>query len=132
MPLNNVVLLGRICNDLEEKTTPNGTLITRFCLAVDRNYQKQGDERKTNFIDCVAFNKTSNFISKYFNKGAMIAITGKLQVENYTDKDGNKRKSVEVVVDSTSFCGGKNDSKPNIDIAPPEYEVIDDDELLPF
>lgn len=130
--INNIVLMGRICHDLELKKTPSGLSVLKFSIAVDRGYTKQGEERKADFIDLVAFRHNAEFIERYFNKGAMIAITGKLQVENYTDKDGNKRKSVEVVVDSASFCGGKNDSKPNIDIAPPEFEVIDDDEELPF
>ena len=110
MALNNVCLVGRICNDLEEMKTQSGALITRLCIATDRKYQKADSEKKTDFIDCVAFNNTSTFLNRYFHKGDMIAVQGNIQTDNYTDKNGNKRKSVAVVIENVSFCGGKSEN----------------------
>ena len=143
MSLNNVCLVGRICNDLEEMKTQSGVLITRFCVATDRKYQKADSDKKTDFIDCVAFNNTSTFLSRYFHKGDMIAIQGNIQTDNYTDKNGNKRKSVAVIIENVSFCGSKqqSNSNSNLNVAPPTYasadnsdfeEIVDDDDVLPF
>lgn len=144
MALNNVCLLGRICNDLEEMQTQSGALITRLCIATDRKYQKADSEKKTDFIDCVAFNNTSTFLNRYFHKGDMIAVQGNIQTDNYTDKNGNKRKSVAVVIENVSFCGSKqqSNSNSNLNVAPPTYasadnsdfeEIVDDtDDDLPF
>lgn len=110
MSVNICALMGRICHDLEVKTTTNGVFVLRFRLAVDRAYTPKGEEKKTDFIDCLAWRNTAEFIDRYFNKGSMIAVVGSIQTSEFTDKDGNKRKQVEVVVDNASFCGGKQDS----------------------
>ena len=127
--INNVVLMGRICHDLELKATPSGISVMRLSIAVDRGYKKQDEERKTDFIDVVLWRNTAEFVARYFKKGQMIAITGAIQTENYTDKNGNKRKSVEVVANAVSFCGDKAESsqKPaNINIDFDDIEIIDD------
>lgn len=136
--INNVVLMGRITHDLELKSTNNGTSVVSFTLAVERSFVKQGEQRQADFIDCVAWRNTAEFITRYFRKGSMIAVTGEINTRNYEDKNGNKRKAVEVVIDNASFCGEKSDNAgqtttqaPNLNISPAnDYEEIDDD--LPF
>ena len=103
--LNKVILLGRLTADPELRSTQNGTSVTQFTVAVDRNYQKQGDERQADFINCVAWKQTAEFIVKYFGKGRMIAVEGSLQTRNYEDKQGNKRTATEVIVSNASFTG---------------------------
>ena len=103
--LNRVILMGRITHDLELRQTPNGISVLSFSVAVERSYAKQGEERQTDFIDCVAWRQQADFISRYFGKGRMIAIEGQLQTRTYQDKNGNNRKAVEVMVDSVSFTG---------------------------
>ena len=110
--MNVVILMGRLTADPELRTTNNGVSVTSFSIAVDREYTK---EKQTDFINCVAWRNSAEFISKYFSKGQMIALRGTLQQNNYTDKDGNKRTSYNVVVDSANFCGGKEtQSEPNV------------------
>lgn len=111
--INNSVLMGRICNDLELKQTTNGVSVTNFTLAVERSYAKPGEERKADFIDCTAFRHTAEFITRFFNKGAMIAVVGSIQTRSYEDKNGNKRKATEIVVDNASFCGSKGENQQN-------------------
>lgn len=103
--LNRVILMGRITHDLELRTTTSGISVLRFTVAVDRNFVRQGEERQSDFIDCVAWRQQAEFINRYFSKGRLIAVEGTLQTRNYEDKNGNKRKAVEVVVDSVSFTG---------------------------
>lgn len=105
MALNHISIMGRIVNDLELKTTPNGVDVISFAIACDRDYTN-GD-KQTDFIDCVAWRGTAQFISKYFAKGRMIIIAGKLQTRPWTDKDGNKRKAVEIVADNAYFGDSK-------------------------
>lgn len=105
--INNITLMGRLTRDPELKTTTNGTSLTNFCIAVDRNYQSKDGEKQTDFINCVAWRQTAEFISRYFGQGDMIAVTGELQTRKYEDKDGNNRTIYEVVVGHSSFCGGK-------------------------
>lgn len=106
--LNNVTLMGRLVADPELKTTQNGTSVASFRLAVERNYAPQGQERQADFIPCVAWRQTAEFIGKYFGKGRMIAVEGSLQSRNYEDKNGQKRTAYEVIVDQAYFA----DSKP--------------------
>lgn len=110
--LNNVILMGRLTRDAEVRYSQgSNTAIARFTLAVDRDYQKEGEERAADFISCVAFNKTAEFIERYFKQGSMLAITGKIQTGSYVNKDGQKVYTTEVVVDKASFTGEKrNDS----------------------
>jgi len=134
--INSVALMGRLTYEPEIKRTPSGVAVIRFQIAVDRNYQAKGQDRQADFIDCVAWRQTAEFVSKYFHKGDMIALTGSIQTENFTDKDGNKRKSTVVSVNNVSFCGAKENG--NNGFVPPEeeskldvdFEEIDDD--LPF
>lgn len=125
--INNVVLMGRLTAVPELKTTQSGISTVRFSVAVERRYNKQGEERQTDFIDCVAWRQTAEFVSKYFNKGSMIAVVGSIQTRNYEDKNGNKRKAVEVQVDNVSFCGSKSETgtgggNPNLDVLKDKVE----------
>lgn len=104
--LNSCVLMGRLTADPELRTTQSGKSVASFSLAVDRDFQQSG-EKQADFISVVAWGKTAEFIDKYFCKGRMIAVVGRIQTRTYTDKDGNKRKAVEVVADKVSFTGEK-------------------------
>lgn len=106
--INNVTLMGRLTAAPELKTTQSGTSVTAFCVAVDRRFQQKDGEKQTDFINCVAWRNTADFITRYFSKGDMIAVTGEIQTRKYQDKNGNNRVAVEVVIDNASFCGGKN------------------------
>lgn len=136
--LNIAVIMGRLTAQPELKTTPNGVYVTSFSVAVDRSYQKPGTERVTDFINCVAWRQTAEFITKYFNKGSMIAINGSIQQRSYTDKDGNKRNTFEIVVENVSFCGGKKESGTDAGAAPATVDTDDFEEIsmseddLPF
>lgn len=143
--INSVVLMGRLTFDPELRTTPSGVSVVQFQIAVDRNFQRQGEERKADFIDVTAWRQTAEFISRYFRKGSMIAVEGSIQTDNFTDNSGNKRKSVRVVANNVSFCGSKAESTVNTNPAysqpAPSYasadnsdfeEIVDDDEDLPF
>lgn len=110
MSINITALTGRLTSNPELKTTPNGISVTSFCLAVDRKYQPSGEEKKTDFIDCVAWRGTAEFIAKYFSKGSLIGIEGEIQTRNFTDKNGNNRKATEVIVNNASFCGSKSEN----------------------
>ena len=103
--LNRVILMGRITQDLELKTTQSGVSVLSFTIAVDRNYARQGEERQTDFIDCVAWRQQAEFINRYFSKGRMIAIEGNLRSRTYDDKNGTKHYVTEVYVDQVSFTG---------------------------
>lgn len=139
--INSSVIMGRLTYEPELRVTPSGVSVIRFTVACERSYTPKGEERKTDFIDVVAWRQTAEFISKYFHKGDMIAVQGSIQTENYTDRDGNKRKSVEVVANNVSFYGSKAES--NVDTnhnrpTPPTVdhddfeEIVDDDDDLPF
>lgn len=108
--LNCVVIMGRLVADPEIRTTNTGLSVTSFTVAVDRGYVKAGAERTADFIDVVAWRQTAEFVTRYFQKGSMIAIQGSIQTRTYEDKAGNKRKAVEIVADSVSFCGSKNET----------------------
>ena len=105
--LNVVALMGRLVYEPELKTTPSGINVCSFRIACDRNFARQGEERKTDFIDVTAWRQTAEFVSKYFQKGSMIAVEGSLQTTSYQDKNGNNRTKVEVVASNVSFCGSK-------------------------
>ena len=132
--INNVVLMGRLTAAPELKSTTTGTAVTAFTLAVERAYTKQGEQRQTDFIGCVAWRNTAEFITKYFQKGSMIAITGSIQTRNYEDKNGNKRKAVEILVSSVSFCGSKAETSaaPTSADTAEDFEELYDEENLPF
>ena len=106
--MNQIVIMGRMTRDPELRHTPNGVAVASFTLAVDRGFSpKDGGEKQTDFIDVVAWRNTAEFISKYFVKGQMAAVTGRLQIRDWTDKDGNKRRSAEVVADNIYFTESK-------------------------
>ena len=141
--INMVALMGRLTYEPELRKTPSDVSVLRFQVACDRSYQRAGAERQADFIDCVAWRQTAEFISRYFHKGSMIAIEGTIQTSNYTDKNGNNRKQIEVLANNVSFCGSKNESG-SMDIEPetaPTYssadnsdfeEIVDDNDDLPF
>ena len=112
--LNIVALIGRLVYDPELKTTQNGTNVCSFRIAVDRSFTRQGEERKADFIDVTAWRQTAEFVSKYFQKGSMIAIEGSLQTRQYQDKNGNNRTATDVLASRVSFCGGKAAEKPTV------------------
>ena len=109
--LNKIFIMGRLTRDPELRRTANSTPVTSFSLAVDRDFApKDGGNRETDFIDCVAWRQTGEFVSKYFTKGSMIVVSGRLQIRNWNDKDGNKRRSAEVVADNVYFGESKRSS----------------------
>ena len=136
--LNHIVLMGRLTRDPELRRTGTGIAVASFTLAVDRDYApKDGGQRETDFIDIVAWRSTAEFVSKYFSKGRMAVVDGRLQTNIWTDKDGNKRSSLEVVADSVYF----GDSRKSEGNAPEsefpeqngqEFSEVDDDGELPF
>ena len=109
--LNHIVIMGRLTRDPELRRTGSGVAVASFSLAVDRDFApKDGGERETDFIDCVAWRQTGEFVSKYFTKGRMAVVSGRLQIRSWTDKDGNKRRSAEVVADNVYFGDSKRDN----------------------
>ncbi len=145
--MNVVALLGRLVADPELRQTPQGTAVTRMRIAVNRNYVKQGEERKADFIDVVAWRGTAEFVSKYFRKGSMIGVSGSIQTRTYTDKDGNNRYAFEVIADNVSFAESRGSSQSQSMSAPAnapqndlpfaganndDFTLVDDSEDLPF
>jgi len=104
---NKAILMGRICHDLELKTTPSGVSVLSFRIAVDRNYQVKGEERKVDFFNIVAWRSTAEFITKYFAKGRMIMIDGELQTRQYADKNNVTQNITEILADNVHFTGEK-------------------------
>ena len=108
--LNHIVLMGRLTRDPELRRTGSGIAVASFTLAVDRDFgSRDGGEKETDFIDIVAWRNTAEFVSKYFTKGRMAVVSGRLQIRNWNDKDGNKRRSAEVVADNVYFGDSKRD-----------------------
>ena len=128
--LNKIVLLGRFVRDPELRYTQTQTPVVAFTLAVDDDY-KNGDERKTQFIECVAWKGTAEFVSKYFHKGSMAALEGRLQIRDWNDKEGNKRRTAEVIVSNIYF--GESKRSDPVETASQQFEELpDDDGELPF
>lgn len=150
--LNRVLLMGRLTRDPELRHTQSGTPVASFTLAIDRDFKPQGGEKETDFIDFVAWRNTAEFVSKYFSKGRMAVVDGRLQARTYEDRDGKTRKAVEVVAESVYFGDSKKDGEGNdsrqrfsnsstgypAPAAPTGYgdnsfvELEDDDGILPF
>ena len=108
--LNHITIMGRLTRDPELRRTGSGVAVASFTLAVDRDFGKnENGERETDFIDCVAWRQTGEFVSKYFTKGRMAVVSGRLQIRGWTDKDGNKRRTAEVVADNVYFGDSKKD-----------------------
>ena len=112
--LNHIVIMGRLTRDPELRRTGSGIAVASFAVAVDRDIpNKESGERETDFIDCVAWRGTGEFVSKYFQKGSMIVVSGRLQIRSWTDKDGNKRRSAEIVADNVYFGSSRRDDASN-------------------
>lgn len=112
--LNKIILMGRLTRDPELRRTESGTAVCSFSIAVDRDFKSKNGEKETDFIDIVAWRATAEFVSKYFTKGRMAVVEGRLQIRDWTDKEGGKRRSAEVIADNVYF----GDSKPKEDGAP--------------
>ena len=142
MSLNIIVLQGRLVRDPEMRTTQSGVAVASFTLAVDRDFGgKDGGEKQTDFIDCTAWRHTAEFVSEYFSKGRMAVVSGRLQIDSYTDNDGNKRRSAKVIADNIYFgdskkdgtTGGQSDEAASLTPAPSGFVQVDvDDGELPF
>ena len=134
--LNHITIMGRLVRDPELRRIGSGVAVASFRVAVDRDFApKDGGERKADFIDCVAWRKTAELVSGYFTKGRMAVVSGRMQIRGWTDKDGNRRKSAEILVDNIYF----GDSKPQAEGAAteatgaePYSEIAEDDDPLPF
>ena len=116
--LNKVVIMGRLARDPELRRTQSGVSVTSFRIACDRDFKSQSGEKETDWIDIVAWRNTAEFVSKYFQKGRMAIVEGRLQTRDWTDKDGNRRVAVEVVADNIYFGDSKRDGGNNFDTAP--------------
>lgn len=129
--LNHVTIMGRLVRDPELRRTGSGIAVASFTVAVDRDYAAEGQQREADFIDCVAWRQVGEFVSRYFAKGSMIVVSGRLQIRSWTDKDGAKRKTAEVVAENVYFGEAKKrdgGSQGAADFAP----VDGDDAQLPF
>lgn len=127
--LNHITIMGRLTRDPELRRTGSGIAVTSFTLAVDRDFNpKDGGEKEVDFIDCNAWRSTAEFIERNFHKGSMIIVSGRLQIRNWTDKEGNKRRNAEVVADSVYFGDSKKSSDGNSTYqAPNSYPVATGD-----
>ena len=145
--LNHITIMGRLTRDPDLRRTGSGIAVASFTVAVDRDYSgNDGGEKETDFIDCAAWRSTADFVSKYFTKGRMIVVSGRLQIRSWTDKDGNKRRTAEVVADNVYFGDSKREESsgnyggytataiPELPTAPAQdFEMLgDDDAQLPF
>ena len=131
--LNRIIIMGRLTRDPELRRTKGGNAVTSFALAVDRGFKSADGAKETDFIDVVAWRNTAEFAAKYFAKGRMGVVEGRLQMRDWTDKDGNKRRSAEVVADNIYFADSKRDDA-SADKPPAQTfeEVLEDDGDLPF
>ena len=147
--LNHITIMGRLVRDPELRRTGSGVAVASFSLAVDRDFSpRDGGERETDFIDCVAWRQTGEFVSKYFTKGRMAVVSGRLQIRSWTDKDGNKRRTAEIVADNVYFGDSKRDGDSGSAYSAPasfggysapsqssasDFAMLDDDDAqLPF
>lgn len=132
---NKVILMGRLTADPELKQTQSGTAVTSFTLAVDRRYNKEGQEKQCDFISCQAWRNTAEFICKYFGKGSAICVCGSIQTRSWTDSGGQKRYTTEVVADEAYFVDSKSDGAaftPSSGADKSNFETMTDDDNLPF
>ena len=135
--LNRIIVMGRMTRDPELRRTNSGTAVASFTVAVDRDFKSQSGEKETDFIDVVAWRNTAEFASKYFSKGRMAVVEGRLQIRDWTDKDGNKRRSAEIVADSVYFGDSKRDGGDTVQSEPQSgpqsgFSEVEDDGDLPF
>ena len=133
--LNRIIVMGRMTRDPELRRTNRGTAVASFTVAVDRDVKSQSGEKETDFIDVVAWRNTAEFVSKYFSKGRMAVVEGRLQLRDWTDKEGNKRRTAEIVADSVYFGDSKRDGGDNPGYAPApsgDFAEVEDGGDLPF
>ena len=134
--LNLIIITGRLTNDPDLRMTQSQKDVASFTLAVDRDYQQQGEPRETDFIPCVAWGKTAEFVSKWFTKGSMAQVYGRLQLRKWTDRDGNKRETAEVVAERVYFGERRQQEQklPNalVDAATIGFQELDNQGQLPF
>ena len=132
--LNHISIMGRITKDIELRRTPTGVPVASFTLAVDRDFKEKNGEKETDFIDCVAWRNTAEFVEKYFSKGRMAVVSGRLQIRSWTDKEGNKRRTAEVVADNVYFGDSKKEGEiPAVNAPASDFAMLtDDDAQLPF
>ena len=129
MSMNKVFIMGRLVRDPELRHTNSGTAVASFTLAVDRN----GKEKATDFIDCVAWKNTADFVSNYFTKGRMAVVEGRLQIREWTDNGGSKRKNTEVIVDNIYFGDSKKEADPlDTFVKENKFVAVEDDGEFPF
>ena len=129
--LNKIFIMGRLTKDPELRRTTTGTAVTSFTLAVDRDFKGQNGEKETDFIEVVAWRNTAEFVAKYFGKGRAAVVEGRLQIRDWKDKEGNNRRSAEVVADNVYFADSKKDGSDNT--ASNNFTEIDDyDDEVPF
>lgn len=134
--LNKIVLMGRLTRDPELRRTQSGTAVTSFTLAVDRDFKGQDGEKETDFIDIVVWRKTAEFVSKYFSKGRMAVVEGRLQMRDWIDRDGGKRRVAEVIADNAYFADSPNSTAKPVEggasASAADFTEIPDDGNLPF
>lgn len=130
--LNKIFIMGRLTRDPELRRTQGGNAVTSFALAVDRDFKSADGTKETDFIDVVAWRNTAEFAAKYFTKGRMAVVEGRLQMRDWTDKEGNKRRSAEVVADNIYFGDSKREDAPAGNSAPTFEEIEEDGGDLPF
>lgn len=133
--LNKVVLMGRLTRDPELKRTSSGTAVTSFSIAVDRDFKDKNGVKETDFIDIVVWRNTAEFVSKYFTKGRMAVVEGRLQIRDWTDRDGSKRRTAEVVAENVYFGDTRRDEQhaENMNVRSGEFaEIREEDGELPF
>ena len=132
--LNRICIMGRITRDLELRRTQDGTAVTSFTVAVDDDFNsKTTGEKKTYFLDVVAWRQSAEFVCQHLSKGRMVVVEGKLTVRDWTDKDGNKRRNAEIIADKIYFGDSKKDNEPRYDATPQGYaEMSDEADELPF
>ena len=134
--MNNVQLVGRLTKDVDVRTN-NDSTVARFTVAVNRDYKNKDGKYDADFINCIAFKNTAEFVEKYFSKGMRIGLVGRIQTGSYTNKDGNKVYTTDVVCDKVEFCESKGESKPEVKEQPKQEDNFgnvsaDIDDLLPF
>lgn len=131
--LNRITIMGRFTKDPELRYTPNQTAVTSFTLAVERDNKGKDGEKETDFINCVAWRGSADFVNKYFRKGSMAVVSGRLQIRNWQDKDGNNRQTAEVVADNIYFGEGKKqEAEPQEQAEPYQFNELSDDGDIPF
>lgn len=131
--LNRIIVMGRMTRDPELRRTNSGTAVASFTVAVDRGFKSLSGEKETDFIDVVSWRNTAEFVSKYFSKGRMAVVEGRLQIRDWTDKEGNKRRTAEIVADSVYFGDSKRDGGDTAQSEPQVgFSEIENDGDLPF